>query len=312
MQSKGLNAIHIAALVGAGLIAGVVISQEPSQEASAALLLTATISAIVLSWTYQAGRFDSEKKEHSLALNSQFFTWVRDLDFGPLWDTSDHTGNPYCPVLVTRAVLAPNPDEPTQLANEVPVHSIPTFKQAKTHMEAYPALSSAWTECEKAIASFNAVRSKVLPDLRSTVERLMAASYPGLRQVTGFEDYQRPQYDRIRAEYLVFDRLRAAAGVPNLATGDPYPDGAPNPKILNWQGTAIIVSPDPADIDAARLVRVLGPAWGQVGLRHEVAELVSLRRAADMALEPLVRAFAEVNERLSTGHRILGSCENGL
>lgn len=312
MQSKGLNAIHIAALVGAGLVAGVVISQNPSQEASAALLLTATISAIVLSWTYQAGRFDSEKKEHSVALNSQFLTWVRNLNFGSSWDTSDHVGNPYCPVLVIRAAQAPNPDEPTQIAEEVPVHDIPTFEQAKAHMAAYPTLISAWNACDNAVAKFNVSRSEFLPELRSTVERLMSAGYPGLRQVPRFENYTQPQYDRVRAEYLVFDRLRAAAGMTGLATGDPVLDGARNPVILNWEGAAIIVSPDPADLDPARLLRVLAPAWEQGRLREMAARIVSDRRGADLALVPLMREFAAVNERLSTGHRILGSCENGL
>lgn len=311
-KSTGLNLIHVLGLLGAGIAAGVVIFFHPGQEAVAALLLTATISAIILSWNYHSHRLDSDKKDHSQALNLQFFVFVRSLDLGPSWDTDDFAGFPYCPTMRIRASQAPDPAEPSKIAMGVPMKSIPTFDQALGHMQAYPTLFAAYSDCEAAVSAYNAVRNEGLPKLVAKVAELMRSEYPNLPAVPNMADTTRDQYDRIRCEYLVYERLRKAAGQPWYATGEPYPDGAPSPRILNWQGAPILCSSARNDLNPSRLIATLKPAWEDPGFLAWAMRLTELKKDAEFKLPSLIREFANLNERLSTGHRILGTCVNGL
>lgn len=311
-QSTGLNLVHILGLLAAGTAAGIVIYYRPEQEAVAALLLTATISAIILSWNYQSNRLDSDKKNHSQALNVQFFAWVRSLDLGPRWETDDYAGFPYCPVMRIRAAQAPDPAEPSRVADWVPVKSIPTFSQALEHVRAYPSVLAAYNECETVASTFNSARTTGLPKLVEKVSQLMRREYPNLPEVPNIADMTIDSYSRIRCEYLVYERLRQAIGEYGLATADPYPDGAPSPRILHWQAAPIIISGTARDLDSSRLVATLRPAWEDAELLAWIRELHNLRGEADRKLPDLVREFANLNERLATGHRLLGTCVNGL
>jgi len=311
-KSSVLNLVHIVGLLAAGTTAGVVILYLPGQEASAALLLTATISAVVLSWNYQSNRLDSDKKDHSQALNSQFFGWVRSLDLGPGWEAADESGFPYCPTLRICAVQAPDPDEPSRVASEVPVKSIPTFGQAYAHFQAYPGLLHAYTECEAGVSAFNAARIEGAPKLRSKVAELMQREYPNLPAEPNVVDFTRDSYARVRCEYLVYERLRESIGEYGRMTSDPYRDGSPQPRILNWQGAPVIASSSPHDIDPQRVLATLRPAWEDRELLAWTRRLHDLRGDLILKLPVLVRELASLNERLVTGHRILGKCGNGL
>jgi hypothetical protein len=313
VQSNGLNAVHIGALFIAGGLAGLAIHSFPDQEASAALLLTAAISAIVISWTYQAGRFDSEKKEHSVALNNQFFLWTQRLDFGPSWDNSEYPGGfPYCPALRVRASEAPRWTGAGQTEVEVPLSEIPLYAQATSHLIAYPVVSAALNECNEAASSFNQKRTEVLGLIALLVGTVMQREYPNLSAGFVMEGISQDWYDRTKLEWLVYLRARHEVGDRMAFIEPPYVPTQTNPPCLYWRGQPLLNSSRTGQIDPALLMGHLMSVWTDREVVAGVAEMNNRMNAAVNKLEPLAREFSSLSARLSTGHRILGTCENGV
>lgn len=313
MQSTGLNAVHIGALVIAGLLAGFAIHWFPGQEASAALLLTATISAIVISWTYQAGRFDSEKKEHSVALNNQFFVWTQRLDFGPTWDNSEYPGGfPYCPTLKVRASEAPRWTGAGQTESEVPLSEIPVYGQATSHLTAYPVVQAALNDCNEAASSFNQKRTEVLGLIGLLVGTVMRREYPNLSAGFVMEGISQDWYDRTKLEWLVYLRARHEVGDRMAFTEPPYVPSQTNPPCLYWRGQPLLNSSRMGQIDLTLLIGHLSTIWTDVEVQAGVAEMINLMAASVSKLAPLARELSSLSARLTTGHRLLGSCENGV